>query len=244
MIFDIYILYLNMYQHVQLPNSMTESENITAKDLVIYLTLKRHNGEKGCFPSLETISKESGAAINTVRKCIDNLIKDGYITKERVGKYCFYKFSPYKNFEPFSYEFLDKEDLTFIQKSYLAASQQYMYIDGENSGKISMSNRELAGKIKLSESTVSKCNKALEEKNYLTIIDTKAKDVVTGCNKKEKIFALQQFGQAVAYALKNHEDRITENTEEIKSLKKDNELLMREIQSLKEQLTSHEKIIL
>ena len=68
-------------QHVQLPNNLININPITPKDLVIYLAIRRFlNGKTGeCFPSLATISKKSGAAINTVRKSIDVLERTGYL---------------------------------------------------------------------------------------------------------------------------------------------------------------------
>jgi DNA-binding MarR family transcriptional regulator len=99
--------------------------------------------------------------------------------------------------------------------------------DGE--GKISMSNKELSKKINMSESTISRCDKALEEKEYLQIINSSNRDLETGLKIREKYYHLNSLQQAIVFVLKNHEDRISENTEEINNLKK-------EIESLKNQM--------
>ena len=101
-------------KHVQLPNDMTADANLTPQDLLIYVAIKRYMNKdtKEAFPSLQTICAKSGASVNTVRKCITNLEREKYFTITKEGRKNVYKFSEYKNFEPFSYDFLDKEDLT------------------------------------------------------------------------------------------------------------------------------------
>lgn len=217
-------------QHVQLPNSMTELKIITPQDLLIYLSIKRYMNSKTkeAFPSLLTISRMAGASINTIRKCVNNLQQAGYLEVVKRGRQNIYKFLKYDNFEPFSYDFLDKQDLSFTEKAYLIASQQYMFKD-DGEGKISMSNKELSKKINMSESTISRCDKALEEKEYLQIINSSNRDLETGLKIREKYYRLNSLQQAIVFVLKNHEDRISENTEEINNLKK-------EIESLKNQM--------
>ena len=69
-------------QHVQVPNDMG-TKNLTPKDQLIYTIIKSHdNPTKGCFPSLQVLSKESGASINTIRDSIARLKEAGYIKTE------------------------------------------------------------------------------------------------------------------------------------------------------------------
>ena len=210
--------------HVQLPNDMTL--DITPKDLVIYLTIKKYmnNETKMAFPSLQTISNDSGASINTVRKCIKNLENYGYIEVIKNNRVNNYKFKKYDAFEPFSYAFLDKDDLTFTEKAYLIAAQQYMYKES-GEGKISYSTRELSKKINMPESTIRKCDQSLEAKDYLQIVYTNKKDPETGCTVREKFYHLTKLEQAIVFVLKNHEDRIQSNTEDIQALRKEIEEL-------------------
>lgn len=228
-------------QHVQLPNNMTL--DVKPKDLLIYVTIKRHQDSKTkkAFPSLVTISAESGASINAVRKSIKDLEKSNYITIEKIKNKNIYSFNEYKSFEPFSYEFLDNKDLSCDEKSYILAAQQYMYKDIEGEGKISYTNEELARKINITEQTVVKYNNSLERKGLLTKVKSELRDLETGCAKEIKIFDLNKMLQGIIWILRNHEDRITANEENIEllkntveSLNKENKLLKEEINKLKQ----------
>lgn len=237
----------SMKRHIQLPNNMTE--NLKPSDLLIYLDIKRNmnNETKESFPSLETVSKRTGASIPTIRKCINNLEEAGYIEVRKEGRKNIYRFLKYKEFEPFSYEFLDNPNLSFTEKAYIAASQQYMFKE-DGFGKTTYTNKELAQKINMSESSVSRCNKSLEKKEYLSIIETDVKDIETGLKIKEKIFYLNELGQAVIFALKAHNDKLNahsamlekHNTQmqdlqnQLESLRKDFRLVLEENTRLKQ----------
>lgn len=206
-------------QHVQVPNDMG-TKNLTPKDQLIYTIIKSHdNPTKGCFPSLQVLSKESGASINTIRDSIVRLKEAGYIKTELKGRKTYYTFDPYKKFEPFSPDFISNPNISFTTKSYLIASQQFMYKDVENLGKLSFSNRELADQINMPESTIRRCNAELVSKDYLTILKNESKDIQTGCKTDTKLYDLNKLGQAVIWAICNHEDRIQQNTEDINILK-------------------------
>ena len=196
-------------QHVQLPNNMTPE--LSPKDLLIYLYIKSYANKDTheAFPSLELLHQKSGAAINTIRGCIQNLVKAGKIEIKKEGRKNIYKFLNFKDgFEPFSYEFLDKKDLTFLEKAQLVASQQFMF-KHEGEGVISYSNRQLADIINMPESTVRKNLTSLINKGYVEIKEVK--DEFTGLVTKQKIYHLNKLEQAIIFILKNHEDRIKEN---------------------------------
>lgn len=225
-------------QHVQLPNNM--AEKLTPQDILIYLYLKRHMNKdtKEAFPSLDLLTKEAHAAINTIRKSIQNLVNAGFIEIRTLGRKHIYKFLKYDNFEPFSEEFLDREDLSFTEKAYLAVTQQFM-IKENNIGKVSMTNTELARKINMTPSTISRCNKSLEDKQMLISIDTMMHDIETGGNLKERMFLLEKYSQQIVFILKNHEERISDNEQNIEELKtenatlrKDMDMLIRKVQEL------------
>ena len=220
-------------QHVQLPNNMTPI--LTPQDLLVYISIKRYmnNETKEAFPSLQTIAEKCGASIPTIRKCIKRLEEGKYIEVTKKGRSQIYKFLKYNNFEPFSYEFLDKEDLSFTEKAYQLASQQYQFKEN-GMRKISMSNKELAEKINMSESTISRCNKSLEAKGYLDII--KAKKHESGITINEKFFHLDELGQAIVFTLQNHEERLNKTEQNIENLMKDMSIVLKENKELKERL--------
>lgn len=218
-------------QHVQLPNNMTASGELTPKDLLIYVSIKRYmnNETREAFPSLETIMKHSSSSKPTVRKCIESLKSKGYISIHKEGRKNVYKFSNSKNFEPFSYEFLDKEDLTANEKAYLIASQQHMYKDIDSYGKITYTDSKLADKINLSYHSVKKYDKSLLDKGYLTIVKTDQRDSETGLIINEKMFHLDELGQAIVFALNNHEGRIVKTEESIEAMQRKIDAMQRQI---------------
>ena len=224
-------------QHVQLP---TEKSDLEPKDQLIYLNIKRFmNSEtKRAFPSLKKISEVSGP---TIRKSIERLEQTDYIKIHKKGRGQEYEFNPYKTFEPFSYEFLDKKDLTFTTKSYLIASQKYMFTDIEGIGKMSYTNKELSNKINMPESTISKSNRELESKGYLTTLTNKSIDIETGCNKTTRIFNLTKLCQGIIWILKNHEDRITNIEEKTDQNEKLINMLLEKLEKLEK---THQEIIL
>ena len=141
---------------------------LTPQDKLIYLAIRRYMNRQTmeAFPSYATITKDTGAAAKTIKKCVNNLVNENYLQTRREGRKLIYTFNNKKCFEPYSYEFLDKPNLTFIEKSYIIASQQYMFKE-DNEGRIEYTNKELASLIKMPETTVSKCNHSLERKGFL-----------------------------------------------------------------------------
>lgn len=225
-------------QHVQLPNNLIDFKDVDPKDLLIYLSIKRFMNQKTreCFPSEETIAKTAGCSRMTVRKSINKLVSGNFMEvhkSQKDARYKCYYFPEHSNFEPFSYDFLDNPNLTFSEKAYLAATQQFM-IKENGIGKTMYNNMELANKINMPIRTIRACDNSLQEKGFMEILSTNAKDSTTGLTKQEKIYNLEQFGQAVVFALRNHENRITKTEESIESLKKDLEMALKEINRLKE----------
>ena len=214
-------------KHVQLPNDMTK-DGLTPQDLLVYISIKRYAAGNEAWPSLATIRKHCGASINTIRNCIDRLVDKEYISVKKIGRVNHYYFSSYKKFEPFSDSFLDNENLTFLEKAYILSAQQHMFKDIENFGKITYTNQELSEIINMPESTISKCNRSLEKKEYLTTVKTNAVDY-DGNIIHEKVFHLNELGQRVIWTLCKHDEEIKENS--------------KNIDSLKEKIESQEKLI-
>ena len=205
----------NEKQHIQLPNNM--SDKLSPKDLLIYLYIKSYaNGQTWeAFPSLETLHQDSGAAINTIRSCIKNLVDAGKIEIRREGRKNIYKFLNFNDgFEPFSYNFLNKKDLTFSEKAQLVASQQHLFKDPKTGdGTTNYSTRQLAEIINMPESTVRKNLNSLINKGYVEVREIK--DEYTGLVTKQKIYHLTKLEQAIVFILKNHEDRLTQQEDRL-----------------------------
>lgn len=193
------------------------SDKLSPKDLLIYLYIKSYaNGQTWeAFPSLETLHQDSGAAINTIRSCIKNLVDAGKIEIRREGRKNIYKFLNFNDgFEPFSYNFLNKKDLTFSEKAQLVASQQHLFKDPKTGdGTTNYSTRQLAEIINMPESTVRKNLNSLINKGYVEVKEIK--DEYTGLVTKQKIYHLTKLEQAIVFILKNHEDRLTQQEDRL-----------------------------
>lgn len=225
-------------QHYQLPNEMYD---ITPKDQLIYLCIKFFDGKNGCYPSLQKIAEKAGASVPTVRSSIKRLEDRDYIKVTKIGRGFKYIFNKYNKFEPFSPEFINRQDLSFLTKSYLVASQQYMFKDIEGFGKISYSNRELANKINMPESSIRKCNRELIKGKFLEVLQNDSIDKETGCKTDTKVYNLKELGQDIIWTLIDHEQRITKNTEDISELKTIISNLSRELEENKKLLNKFSK---
>jgi Mn-dependent DtxR family transcriptional regulator len=227
-------------QHVQVPNDMTE-QNIYLKpgDILIYATIKRHMDKdtKTCYPSLDTISRESGASINTVRASIQNLVNAEYIEVTPKGRGKLYRFLKWDKFEPFSYDFLDNKNLTFKEKAYILATQQYMFKKEETQdGVVTYNNIELSKRLNISPSTVSRLDSALQAKQVLNINTLALKDPETGLPIKEKVFHLSKIEQAIVFILGNHEERLRDTENKVETNTNEIDLLKKRIAELEKKL--------
>lgn len=231
-------------KHVQLPNGLIKQDSIIPKDLLVYLAIKRFEDWEShtAYPSLKEIAKICGCTEKTAAESIKRLIASDYLDVEKFQRGKKYTFKKYKNFEAFSLEFLDREDLSFTEKQYLAAQQQFL-IKQDHLGKTTYSSYEMSEKINMSPSTIQRCDKSLIAKEYLTIVPTKIKDSETGLMRNEKIFNLEKFGQAVVFVLQNHEMSIQELKEENESLKKNQDIMLRELNKMKQEKGEPELIL-
>lgn len=220
----------NQEQFVIYPHSGNSDvqPDLDPKDKLIYLAIRRYMNKqtREAFPSYAKITEDTGAAAKTIKKCVDNLVNEGYLETRKEGKKIIYKFNNKKQFEPFSYDFLDKPELTFTEKSYIVATQQFMYKDKETlEGKVSYPNSELSKLINMPPATISKCNRSLEKKGYLQ-----------GASDSTKRFQLRELDQMIIYKLQEHEYQIQQNTSDIALIKEELQQLKLENAELKKQL--------
>lgn len=219
-------------QYVIYPHAENEKPqpDLTPQDKLIYLAIRKYMDDNTmtAYPSYAQLTQDIGAAAKTIKKSVDNLIANKYLETIRKGRKIIYKFNNQHKFEPFSYEFLDKPDLTFTEKSYIVASQQYMFKDETTEeGRISYTNKELSSIIKMPESTISKCNRSLEAKGYLN-----------GASGVVKRFQLRELDQLFIWKLKEHEEQIKQNTDDIAELKKQIKALQLENEEMRKKLNT------
>lgn len=204
-------------QHVQCLNQKPE-DHLTPQDLLVYTAVKRHMNHHtySCYPSLRTISKESGVGIKSIKKSLDRLQSLQYISITKSNGHNVYTFNSIKTFEPFSYTFLDKENLTTLEKAYIIAAQRYMLVNNQSEGVIKLSDRELADKINMPKSSISRIEQSLQTKGFV---------LRDGSNKA---FNLTALDQAFIFVLRNHEDRLLDIEADYEKTKRENEELKKQ----------------
>ena len=214
-------------QHIELPS--TEGINdITPQDQLVYLGLRSFMNKDTlqAFPSQETVSKRIGCCRNTLRKCIDNLIEKDYIKiVGKKGRNKVYQFNKLKQFEPFSYEFLEDKSITFTQKAMLASTQQYMLNKETGKGDINYSKMELAELINMPYPTLVKATRELANKDIINTIKLPS-------GKQQMQFDLEKYHQGVVKILLNHEERIENTEEDISELKAQIKFLTEKVNKL------------
>lgn len=194
-------------RHIELPS--TEGINdLTPQDQLIYLGIRSfmNKDTMKAFPSQKSIADRVGCCEKTVRKCIQNLVNKEYIEIEKEGRKQIYKFNKLKQFEPFSYEFLEDRNITFTQRALLASSQQYMKDKETGKGIIKYSKMELAELINMPYPTLVKATRELANKDIINTTKLPS-------GKQQMEFALEKYHQGIVKVLLNHEQRI-ENTEQ------------------------------
>lgn len=232
-------------QFVILPKKEV-GDQLQKYEILIYVAIRRYMNKDTmkAYPSLDRIQKDTGVSKATIIKIIKNIINKGYMQQEsKKGVGAIYTFNNEKSFEPFSYEFLDNENLTKAEKLQILCTQQYMFKEN-GVGKISYSDNELAEKTGLNRNTIAKTNQSLMQKGFATQVSLATRDPKTGLINKETMYHLDEIGQAIVFKLKEHDDRIVKNEEDIESLKKDNELLRRELNEIKRELQASKEVLI
>ena len=216
-------------RHIELP-STGGINDITPQDQLVYLGLRSYMNKDTmqAFPSQESVAQRIGCCRNTLRKCIQNLIDKEYIKiVGKQGRNKIYQFNKLKQFEPFSYEFLEDRSISFTQRALLASSQQYMKNKNSGTGVIKYSKMELAELINMPYPTLVKATRELANKDIINTTKLPS-------GKQQMEFTLEKYHQGIVKVLLNHEQRI-ENTE----IKTENN--SQEIKLLKEKIEELEK---
>lgn len=210
-------------QHVQVPNNMCLKHDLEPFDMLVYACIKRFmNSKTGeAFPSIRTLQQMLGCHPQKIKESIDRL-RGKYFSTYFDGRKQIYVFAAkYRNFEPFSYEFLDKKDLTYMEKAYVIAIQQYMFKDIEDLGKVSFTTKQLSELINMPEWEIWKHDRSLQDKGYLNVVKTKNRDFSTGLQMTERMFNMEKLGQHLIWLLHKNTERIRQNSEKIRKLQKD-----------------------
>ena len=221
----------------QMPTGL-DNFHVGVKDIAVYLTMRQFENWKthGTYVTIDKLSQVSGLSKGTIRKCIKNLILDEYlILIKRPGLSNEYKFNKTLNFEGFSDEFINNPGLTPGLKGYLAIIQPYMNTSDGQYGVIGMRDLDLAKRTHLSRKTIYTYNRQLQELGFMVNGKSHLPDIIenSGCKGNVKIYDPKSYGQAIIFALRNHEERLNDIQDEQQIQRKTIEDLTAEIRDLK-----------
>ena len=210
-------------RHIELPTTEGISD-ITPQDQLVYLGIRSFMNKDTleAFPSQETIAERVGCCRNTVRKCIQNLIEKDYLKIRTEGRKQIYIFNKLKQFEPFSYEFLEDKSKSFTKRATLAATQRYMTGKETGVGKVTYTKMELAKLINTPYSTLVRTLRELTEDGIIV-----NKKLPSG--QQQMQFQLEKYHQGIVKVLLNHEERIENNEDRISILENQVRLLQEEL---------------
>ena len=226
-----------MEQHIQVPKMNLKAEGLNITDPYVYACIKKYMNQhtKEAFPSNSTLTKITGFSNKTILGAIARLEAAGYFSVKREhGKPNVYTFNTYKQFEIFSYDFLDNPDLTPKEKSYLVASQQFMFKNPELAqGKISFSSEKFANLMGLSQNTLRKYEDTLKDKEILTTVPIK-RDNATGLAVEARVYDFEKMFNIIAMKFIETDNKLDEHDQEIHFLKQQIEYLTNELKTMKQ----------
>lgn len=221
-------------QFIALPSGEEVLQDITPQEQLVYLGIRSfmNKNTMEAFPSIDKISERINASPPTIRKCIKSLEEKNYFKVDKSKRNHVYKFNKLKQFEPFSYDFLKDNSLTFTQKAVLASSQAYMYDKESGVGKISYTKQELAKLINMPYSTLTRVTRELVKKDILSVSKLDSTDIA-GCKKEQLQFDFEKYHQGIVKVLINHEERLETVENNISDLVRRLEILEKENEKLK-----------
>lgn len=224
----------NKKQFVQNPDPK-EEDCLILSDRLIYANMRRFMNKTTyeAYPSISTIARLSGYSEKKVKQSIQRLIKnkDIELLQKKHGRNNIYKFNKLtKNFEKFTYEFLDNDKLTPDEKAYVVGFQSLAYKDEQHS-ICSLSNTDIAKELNIDEHTVAKYNRALVKKEIMEEVATQARDGF-GFRKVARTIDNVKICQAILF-IKEDVDR---HDAELKDIRKTIEIILKENRDLKKEL--------
>lgn len=229
-----------MEQFVKVPRIDLKAQGLEMKDLVIYAYLRKHYNHitKEAYPSLDTLSKESGISKPTVIKCVNRLAQKEFISITKQNKVNHYTFSEVNKFEIYSYDFLDDPNLSTSDKAYIICMQPHMFKNVDlGIGKVTYSELDIAQMLNIDLRTLRKYESRLSDgdRPIMTMVPTKKKDEVTGLTINERIFDFEAYNNMLALKF-NQIDRELED----KVSKQDYDKLLQRVKELEKQLRTEE----
>jgi len=219
-------------KHAEIPQNFDWTQ-LQWCDQLVFAQIKRFmNAEsRECYPTVDTIHDLTGLSDKFIKDSIGRLSSYGLIiVRRRRGTSNLYYFPPETDqFEMFSEDFLDMK-LPPKVKEYYMKLQKHLFNKGEKVSYTQYSDTEISKLVGLSLPTVKKYNIILQESGYLNTEITTYKDEA-GFNIRQMNFDMEKLGQFGLW-VKAVTEQVSENTEDINTLKQKNEELEKRIKSL------------
>lgn len=223
-------------QHVQVPNSVSLPESKKDgravrkeyNDLNTYAQLKKYmnSQSKMSVVSIARLAQDCEMSNQGIVNSLKRLQDSGDIEKTKVGKCNAYKFNTNsEKFEMYDFEFLKNKELTSQQKAFMIAVQKHLYVDKSTGiGKTTFSDKELAEKTGISESTIYRRVSELIDANF---ISKRLTSDSYGNSIEALEFNLPKFGQYVLCKIEQHDVIIAQQQMQINQLKQKMEMMER-----------------
>lgn len=219
-------------KHTQIPQNFDWTQ-LQWCDQLVFAQIKRFMNKttRNCYPSVEKLKELTQLSSKFIYDSIKRLQDYGLINVTfRKGTSNLYYFPPETDqFEMFSEQFLDMK-LPPKVKEYYMKIQKSLFDKDQHIATTHYSDKELAEITGLSVPTVKKYNTILQENGYLSTAITNYKDTA-GFSIREMSFDMDKLGQFGLWA-KAITNQVTENTEDITSMKKKIEEYEKRIKSL------------
>ena len=218
---------INKPQRIQIGKELIENEDLDKYSLYLYAVLSVYADKdtRQCFPSLETLAKDTKASKTTVTKRLNNLQNKGYITILNRGKkgnlYTLIKPPKLlKDKEEFTIEFIKRDDLTIEEKIFFICTASKTSKD-ENTGIGEIKNvsvNKLAKWCGMSWGSTNKIINSLIQKSAIKF-------------DKDLTIDYTKIGQAMLFMVA----KIQENTEDIAEIREELKQVKKELKKLKEE---------
>lgn len=190
-------------QFTTLPDAITDSNNISVDDVIVYLMIKKNMNDstRMATRSYETLSKECELTVYKIKQCLQRLEDAGYISItyngiKRANSY-FFPVDKEIEFEMIALAFISNPNLTAREKGLLAILQKDMKVDKDTqTGLINLSYKEILDKANVSKSMLSRIESGLTEKDVYTKLTSSAIDEVTKLHKDKRLTDIDKTRQA------------------------------------------------
>jgi hypothetical protein len=70
---------------VKMPTAVVTDAALSDRAVRLYALLMFHNGDRGCFPTRQTLARECGAGVKSVERALTELVDRGYIQRRKRG---------------------------------------------------------------------------------------------------------------------------------------------------------------